>query len=129
MPVYDYACTECGRTIEVTHGVHAQGPSVCEVCGGSMRKLLSPPAIVFKGSGWAKKDAQAASRARSVGGKGSSPTKSSSDGTLKESGASSSGDGAGSSGSKSGASSSDGAASAGSATGGSTTGGASSGTD
>ncbi len=66
MPVYDYACTQCGRTVEVTHGVHAHGPSVCEVCGGQMRKLLSTPAIVFKGSGWAKKDAQAASHARST---------------------------------------------------------------
>ena len=64
MPVYDYACTKCGHTMEVTHGVHAHGPSTCEICGGPMRKLLSPPAIVFKGSGWAKKDAQAAGRAR-----------------------------------------------------------------
>ena len=71
MPVYDYACTECGRTVEVTHGVHAHGPSVCEVCGGQMRKLLSAPAIVFKGSGWAKKDAQAASHARSTQNAGS----------------------------------------------------------
>jgi putative FmdB family regulatory protein len=66
VPVYDYACTQCGRTVEVTHGVHAHGPSVCEVCGGQMRKLLSTPAIVFKGSGWAKKDAQAASHARNT---------------------------------------------------------------
>ncbi len=73
MPVYDYACTQCGRTIEVIHGVHAHGPSTCEVCGGAMRKVLSPPAIVFKGSGWAKKDAQAASRARS-GAKSSTST-------------------------------------------------------
>ncbi|MGO9179106.1 MAG: FmdB family zinc ribbon protein [Candidatus Limnocylindrales bacterium] len=65
MPLYDYACTQCGRTVEVSHGVHAAGPSVCEVCGGAMRKLLSRPAIVFKGSGWAKKDAQALSHARS----------------------------------------------------------------
>jgi putative FmdB family regulatory protein len=64
LPVYDYACTTCGHTVEVTHAVHAHGPSTCEICGGPMRKLLSAPAIVFKGSGWAKKDAQAAGRAR-----------------------------------------------------------------
>ena len=33
-----------------------------------MRKELSTPAILFKGSGWAKKDAQAASRSASAGG-------------------------------------------------------------
>ena len=64
MPVYDYACTVCDRTVEVTHGIHAHGPTTCEVCGGLMRKLLSPPAIVFKGSGWAKKDARASSHAK-----------------------------------------------------------------
>ena len=66
MPVYDYACTVCDRTVEVTHGIHAHGPSTCEVCGGPMRKLLSPPAIVFKGSGWAKKDARASSHAKAT---------------------------------------------------------------
>ena len=64
MPVYDYACTVCDRIVEVTHGIHAHGPATCEVCGGPMRKLLSTPAIVFKGSGWAKKDAQASSHAK-----------------------------------------------------------------
>jgi hypothetical protein len=33
-----------------------------------MRKALSSPAIHFRGGGWAKKDAQAASASRKVGG-------------------------------------------------------------
>ena len=65
MPVYDYGCTSCGRSVEVLHGVHATGPEVCEVCGGRMRKLVSAPAVVFKGSGWAKKDARDGARQRS----------------------------------------------------------------
>ena len=60
MPTYDYRCTECGREVEVMHGIHASGPESCEHCGGAMRKALSPPAIHFKGKGWAKKDAAAA---------------------------------------------------------------------
>lgn len=56
MPVYDYACRNCGHRVEVLHGVNDPGPTACERCGGSMRKLLSAPAIVFKGSGWARKD-------------------------------------------------------------------------
>ena len=60
MPLYDYRCTECGTEIEVRHGIEASGPAACKVCGGGMRKLVSTPAIHFKGSGWAKKDAQSA---------------------------------------------------------------------
>ena|GEM_PF-558229 len=56
MPVYEYVCTVCGHPIEVMHSFTAAGPTVCTQCGGAMRKALSTPAIVFKGSGWAKKD-------------------------------------------------------------------------
>lgn len=55
MPLYDYIC-ENGHIVEVMHGINDSGPSQCERCGAEMRKLLSTPAIVFKGSGWAKKD-------------------------------------------------------------------------
>jgi putative FmdB family regulatory protein len=55
MPLYDYICTN-GHITEVMHGVNDSGPAQCERCGAEMRKLLSTPAIVFKGSGWAKKD-------------------------------------------------------------------------
>jgi putative FmdB family regulatory protein len=55
MPLYDYIC-ENGHIVEVMHGVNDSGPAKCERCGAEMRKLLSTPAIVFKGSGWAKKD-------------------------------------------------------------------------
>jgi putative FmdB family regulatory protein len=56
VPIYEYGCQSCGHRLEVIHGVHESGPAACPVCGGPMRKLLSPPAIVFKGSGWAKKE-------------------------------------------------------------------------
>jgi putative FmdB family regulatory protein len=58
MPLYDYVCTACGTRVEVSHGVHAAGPAACAVCGGSLRKAVSAPAVVFKGSGWAKMDAR-----------------------------------------------------------------------
>jgi putative FmdB family regulatory protein len=61
MPLYDYRCTDCGREVEVMHGIQAPGPEACLHCGGVMRKALSAPAVHFKGSGWAKKDAASAS--------------------------------------------------------------------
>jgi len=63
MPIYDYVCTNCGQRTEVIHAVHAPGPEGCPTCGATMRKAVSTPAIVFKGSGWAKKDARDGVRA------------------------------------------------------------------
>jgi putative FmdB family regulatory protein len=64
VPIYDYVCESCGHVVEVIHGISAAGPAACERCGGPMKRALSAPAIVFKGSGWAKKDARDASRSR-----------------------------------------------------------------
>jgi len=67
MPIYEYACTACGHRLEVIHGIHESGPSKCDVCGGPMTKLLSPPAIVFRGTGWAKKERASSGPAESDG--------------------------------------------------------------
>jgi len=63
MPIYDYICSVCGQRTEVVHGIHGHGPLACPQCGaeGSMKKAFVPPAIHFKGSGWAKKDRAATS--------------------------------------------------------------------
>jgi putative FmdB family regulatory protein len=62
VPLYDYRCTSCERVVEVMHGIHDSGPETCESCGGAMRKAISAPAVHFKGSGWAKKDAAASAK-------------------------------------------------------------------
>ncbi|TME84471.1 MAG: zinc ribbon domain-containing protein [Chloroflexi bacterium] len=63
MPIYDYVCEACGHRLEVMHGVDAPGPASCPACGARpMRKAFALPAVVFKGSGWAKKDRRSASR-------------------------------------------------------------------
>jgi putative FmdB family regulatory protein len=62
VPIYEYVCVDCGRRFEAIHAIHAPAPVACEVCGGALRKAISSPAIVFKGTGWAKKDAHAAGR-------------------------------------------------------------------
>jgi putative FmdB family regulatory protein len=61
VPLYDYDCAACGRRFEVIHGVHDPSPEACPLCGsGPVRKAFAAPAIVFKGSGWAKKERRAA---------------------------------------------------------------------
>ncbi len=56
MPTYDYVCSLCGHEMEVVHSVHGSGPEACPKCGGKMRKSFAPPAVVFKGTGWARKE-------------------------------------------------------------------------
>jgi putative FmdB family regulatory protein len=64
VPLYDYDCAACGRRFEMIHGVHADGPTACPLCGsGPVRKAIAAPAIHFKGSGWAKKERRAGTRA------------------------------------------------------------------
>jgi putative FmdB family regulatory protein len=70
MPVYEYVCSACGHRLDIIHGHNETGPHFCPECGtqGSMRKAFAPPTIVFKGSGWAKKER----RSTSTGSSGSS---------------------------------------------------------
>jgi putative FmdB family regulatory protein len=53
MPLYEYECEACGRRFEVIRKFSDPPLETCTVCGkGPIRKLLSSPAIQFKGSGW-----------------------------------------------------------------------------
>ena len=52
MPLYEYECTKCGHRFEVIQKFSDRPRSQCPKCKGSLRKLLSAPAIQFKGSGW-----------------------------------------------------------------------------
>ncbi|MGQ9496272.1 MAG: FmdB family zinc ribbon protein [Thermoanaerobaculaceae bacterium] len=52
MPLYEYACTSCGEHTEVVQKLHAAPLVACPRCGGAVRKVLAPPALQFKGSGW-----------------------------------------------------------------------------
>jgi putative FmdB family regulatory protein len=62
VPLYDYDCAACGRRFETIHGVFADPPGTCPLCGaGPVRKAIAAPTIHFKGSGWAKKERHAAS--------------------------------------------------------------------
>jgi putative FmdB family regulatory protein len=52
MPLYEYECTKCGCRTEAFQKVGAPLLTKCKNCGGSLKKLISSPAIQFKGSGW-----------------------------------------------------------------------------
>ncbi len=52
MPRYDYRCNACEHRYEKRESFSAPSVQECPVCQGEARRLLTPPAIVFKGSGW-----------------------------------------------------------------------------
>ena len=53
MPLYEYECDACGKRFEMIRKFSDPPLEVCKECGkGPIRKLLSSPAIQFKGSGF-----------------------------------------------------------------------------
>ncbi len=52
MPLYEYECTKCGHRFEVIRRFSDPHEKKCPICKGAVRKLLSAPAIQFKGTGW-----------------------------------------------------------------------------
>lgn len=53
MPLYEYRCGKCGKKMEVIQNLSEKPLKICPHCGErALRKLMSAPAIQFKGSGW-----------------------------------------------------------------------------
>src|SRR2546423_13761701 len=52
MPMYEYQCDACGKTFDVLQKFSDQQLSTHPECGGHVRRLVSAPALQFKGSGW-----------------------------------------------------------------------------
>lgn len=68
MPLYEYQCDACGHRFEVIQKFSDPLVDTCPKCGSPVRKLMSSPAIQFKGSGfyitdYAKKEYTAATKA------------------------------------------------------------------
>ena len=86
MPLYEYRCEGCEHQFEIIQKFSDDPISVCPSCGqGPVVKLLSSPAIQFKGSGWyitdyARKDKSSAPTSADEGGKTDGGTASSDSG-------------------------------------------------
>lgn len=52
MPLYEYRCTKCGHQFEKIQSFSAEPLTECPVCQGLIERLISAPAVQFKGSGW-----------------------------------------------------------------------------
>jgi len=54
VPTYTYKCKACMETKEVVHAM-SESVETCD-CGGVVVKILSPTAVLFKGSGFFSTD-------------------------------------------------------------------------
>ena len=52
MPIYEYECTNCGRTEEVFQKISDPVLTTCRHCNGQLKKLISQSSFKLKGTGW-----------------------------------------------------------------------------
>jgi putative FmdB family regulatory protein len=52
MPLYEYRCERCDTVFEVIQRFSDEPLKTHEGCGGAVERLLSAPALQFKGTGW-----------------------------------------------------------------------------
>jgi putative FmdB family regulatory protein len=52
MPLYEYECTTCLKHTEKIQKFSDPEITVCPHCGGHLERVLSAPAVSFKGHGW-----------------------------------------------------------------------------
>ena len=52
MPLYEYQCEKCGSVFEKMQKFSDDPLKVHEDCGGPVHRLLTAPALQFKGTGW-----------------------------------------------------------------------------
>jgi putative FmdB family regulatory protein len=52
MPLYEYECKQCKRHTEKIQKFSDAEITECPYCGGSLERVVSAPAIAFKGGGW-----------------------------------------------------------------------------
>jgi len=67
MPLYEYLCDTCGERFEVIEKFSDVPLTTHDKCGGTVNRLLSAPALQFKGSGWYINDYAKASSQKETG--------------------------------------------------------------
>ncbi len=73
MPLYDYACTKCGRVQEVRHGFDESHGEPCVSCGAPLRRVFNAAPVLFKGSGFYVTDSRKAAKGTASSAKSDAP--------------------------------------------------------
>lgn len=62
MPTYSYRCTECDNAFDIQQGFADASLTVCDKCGGKLRKVFGAVGVSFKGSGFYRTDSAASAK-------------------------------------------------------------------
>lgn len=106
MPTYSYRCTECDNAFDIHQAFTDDALTVCDVCGGRLRKLFNTIGVTFNGSGFYRTDSRGEAAKAGSGGSGGSSGGSDASSGGSSSGSSASGGSSGSGSSSSGSGSS-----------------------
>jgi putative FmdB family regulatory protein len=52
MPLYEYECTTCHKRTEKIQKFSDPEITICPHCSGKLERVISAPAVSFKGGGW-----------------------------------------------------------------------------
>ena len=52
MPTYVYECKQCDNAFEIEQRITENALTDCDRCGGTIRRVIQPVGIAFKGSGF-----------------------------------------------------------------------------
>ncbi|MUK01732.1 FmdB family transcriptional regulator [Vibrio cholerae] len=94
MPMYAYACKDCGHAFDIQQAFSDDSLTVCPECGGTLRKKFNSVGVVFKGSGFYRNDSRDTKTSVDAGSSpagSDAPTKPSSDAPAPAAAASSTG--------------------------------------
>ena len=67
MPTYGYQCNDCKHEFSVFQAMKDDPIAICPECEGTVKRLLYPVGIVFKGSGWYINDSRKPEKAEGSG--------------------------------------------------------------
>ncbi|HSA93031.1 MAG TPA: FmdB family zinc ribbon protein [Terriglobales bacterium] len=73
MPLYEYQCKKCSHRFERIQKFSDPILRKCPECGGTLERVISAPAVQFKGSGWYVTDYARKSTAKAAEGGGDKP--------------------------------------------------------
>lgn len=73
MPTYTYQCSDCGVSFDQFQKFSDEPLTTCPSCSGSVRRVMHPVGVVFKGSGWYINDSRKSSSTTTAGAEPAKP--------------------------------------------------------
>lgn len=83
MPMYAYACKDCGHAFDIQQSFSEDSLAVCPECSGALRKKFNSVGVVFKGSGFYRNDSRSGPVSAEAGSSSGTPATTGSGGSTE----------------------------------------------